>query len=236
MESMQKPARWHVHASAHALAEAVAAEVIARVTDAVDRRGRALLALPGGQTPRATFDLLRETLLPWGAVTLLPTDERVVPAGDALRNDALLEAAFGDSGATIVSLVEGDGADSSAAQADARLRRLPWTPDLVWLGMGGDGHTASLFAGPDLERALDQAAPALAASVRPRPLPPEAPADRVSLTAAAILQARALLVTITGEAKRALLEQAIREGAASTLPIGRLLAGAPTPIAIHWAP
>jgi 6-phosphogluconolactonase len=233
---MQKPAPWHVHASAQALAEAVAAEVVAAVADTVDRRGMALLALPGGQTPRATFGLLRQTLLPWGAVTLLPTDERLVPTGDALRNDALLEAAFGDSGAKILSLVEGQEANSSAEQADARLRCLPWAPDLVWLGMGGDGHTASLFVGPDLERALDRAAPALAAAVRPRPLPPEAPVDRVSLTSAAILQARRVLVTITGEAKRALLEQALRDGAASTLPIGRLLAGAPTPVAIHWAP
>lgn len=235
MKSTQEPARWHIHESRDALAEAVASEVLAVVADAVAQRGSALLALPGGQTPQVTFGLIRQAALPWHAMTLVPTDERVVPVGDPLRNDALLRTAFGDLGATLLSLLEDADAETAAGLADARLQALPWSPDLIWLGMGEDGHTASLFKGSDLERALDRGSHRLVMTVRPDPLPPEAPFPRVTLTAAAILQARALLVTITGASKRTLLENALLQGANSPLPIGRLLAGAEVPVAIHWA-
>src|SRR5207237_10635485 len=88
--------------------------------------------------------------------------------------------------------------------ANARLQDLSWPPDLVWLGMGKDGHTASIFAGPDLQDALDAPKARRAVGVMPDPLPPEAPLARVTLTRAAILSARTILITITGEEKRTL--------------------------------
>lgn len=230
------PAIWHVHDSPGALVKAVAETVIATVDEAVDRRGSALLALPGGRTPQAIFSRLRKASLPWHLMTLVPTDERVVPTGSSSRNDTLLLSAFGDLGVTLLSLVEEAEARSSADLADARLRELTWMPDLVWLGVGEDGHTASLFKGPDLERALDPDTRRLAIAVRPDSLPVEAPFSRVSLTAAAVLQARALMVVIGGQSKRAVLENALVAGRESPLPIGRLLARAQAPIAIHWAP
>ena len=121
-------------------------------------------------------------------------------------------------------------------EADARLQDLSWPPDLVWLGMGNDGHTASIFAGPDLQNALDAPKARRAIGVMPDPLPAEAPVARVTLTRAAILSARTVTITITGDEKRALLEQAIADGQSSKLPIGRVLAEIDQPIDIHWAP
>ena len=70
----------------------------------------------------------------------------------------------------------------------------------------------------------------------PDPMPADAPVARVTLTRAAILSARTILIAITGQAKRDLLEQAIKDGASSKLPIGRVLAECDQPIDIHWAP
>ena len=102
--------------------------------------------------------------------------------------------------------------------------------------MGEDGHTASLFAGPDLEDALDAPKTRRALGVMPDPLPAEAPVPRVTLTRASILAAKTIVITITGQKKRDLLEQAIEDGAASKLPIGRVLAECDQPIDIHWRP
>ena len=100
--------------------------------------------------------------------------------------------------------------------------------------MGKDGHTASIFAGPDLQGALDAPKARRAVGVMPGPLPSEAPVARVTLTRAAILSARTVVIAITGDEKRALLEQAIADGQSSKLPIGRVLAEIDQPIDIHW--
>ena len=102
--------------------------------------------------------------------------------------------------------------------------------------MGEDGHTASIFAGPDLQDALDAPKARRAIGVMPDPLPDDAPVARVTLTRAAILSARTVMIAITGDEKRALLEQAIADGHSSRLPIGRVLAEAEQPIDIHWTP
>jgi 6-phosphogluconolactonase len=102
--------------------------------------------------------------------------------------------------------------------------------------MGEDGHTASIFPGPDLQAALDAPKARRAVGVLPDPLPQDAPVPRVTLTRAAILSARTVMITLRGEAKRELLEAAIADGQSSKLPIGRVLAEAEQPIDIHWAP
>jgi len=230
-------AEWWEYDSLGELADAVAGDIGFIVESAIDARGSSLIAVPGGSTGPAVFGKLAAQSLPWKKVTIIPTDDRLVPMDDERSNVRAIAKAFLPVGARVIPIAA-EIADYRLAgnSADARLQDLSWPPDLVWLGMGKDGHTASIFAGPDLLDALDAPKTRRAVGVMPDPLPPEAPVARVTLTRSAILSARTVMIVITGEEKRALLEQAIADGQSSKLPIGRVLAEAEQPIDIHWCP
>ena len=230
-------AEWWEYDSLDELADAVAGDVGFIIESAIDARGSSLIAVPGGSTGPAIFPKLTAQKLPWKKVTVIPTDDRLVPMDDERSNVRAIGKAFIPAGARVIP-IGSEIADYKLAgnSADARLQDFSWPPDLVWLGMGKDGHTASIFAGPDFQEALDAPKARRAIGVMPDPLPPEAPVARVTLTRAAILSARTVMITITGDEKRALLEQAIEGGQSSKLPIGRVLAEAEQPIDIHWCP
>jgi len=219
------------------LADAVAGDVAFIIESAIDARGSAVIALAGGSTPKPILEKLAEAKLDWKRVMIIPTDDRIVPLTDPLSNAAMLAKIFLPKGARVVPFISDKAADHKAAgaAASARLDDLHWPLDLVWLGMGTDGHTASIFVGPDYDDALSAPATRKAVGVMPDPLPPEAPVARVTLTRSAIQSAKTLLIVTTGNDRRALLEQAIKDGDSSPLPIGRVLAGLETPIDIHWA-
>jgi 6-phosphogluconolactonase len=229
-------AEWWEYDSIDEMADAVAGDVGFIVESALDARGSALLALPGGKTPLPVYERLAEAKLPWKQVTIIPTDERLVPLDSPLSNIRAIAGTFLKAGARVFPIGT-EIADYRLAgnSADARLQDLKFPPDLVWLGMGEDGHTASIFPGPDLQDALDAPKARRAVGVMPDPLPSDAPVPRVTLTRAAILSARTILITITGDAKRAVLEKAIADGQSSQVPIGRVLAEAEQPIDIHWS-
>jgi 6-phosphogluconolactonase len=167
------------------------------------------ISVPGGSTPFPILAELAKASLDWSRIAVWPGDDRMVdedhPASNVGRIRALLEPA----GARIVPLAEGAEPPHFA---------------LVWLGMGGDGHVASLF--PNTDPRPDD-------SVRlrrltPDPLPPEAPFDRLSLTIPALLDSDRLVFVIRGAEKLALFEAAA--AGANDLPVSRLLAAARQPV------
>lgn len=230
-------AEWWDYDDAAELADAVAGDVGFIIESALDARGQALIALPGGKTPGPIFEKLAKAKIDWKRVTIIPTDDRLVAMTDPLSNAALIAKAFLPKGARVLPITTDKAADHRMAgkAADARLQELHWPPDLVWLGVGADGHTASIFPGPDLDEALNGPKVRRAVGVLPDPLPAEAPVARVTLTKAAILSARTLMLVLTGSEKRRLLERAIKDGASSTIPVGRVLADAEQAIDIHWS-
>ncbi len=229
---------WWDYDDAAELAEAIAGDVQFVIESAIDARGSAVVALAGGKTPLPAYEKLAQAKLDWKRVTIVPTDERIVPLGDPLSNVTALGRTFIPKGARVVPIVPKATADYKAAgrSADALLGDLHWPLDLCLLGVGGDGHTASIFPGPDFDEALNGPKERRALGVMPEPLPPEAPVARVSLSRQGIVSAKALMIAVTGKDKRRVIEDAIKQGVGSAYPIGRVLADVELPVDIHWAP
>ncbi len=163
------------------------------------------ISVPGGSTP---FPIMRELVkadLEWSRVTVWPGDDRVVPEDHEASNTGKIRALFEPVGAHVATLTV--------------MEQVPHFA-LVWLGMGADGHIASLF--PNTDPQVDDDAPIR--RLTPDPLPPEAPFDRVTLTIPSLLDSDALMFVIRGDDKRSVFDGAA-EGD-SDLPVARLLGAA----------
>ncbi|HWH17640.1 MAG TPA: 6-phosphogluconolactonase [Allosphingosinicella sp.] len=229
---------WWEFDSAAEMAEQAAGDICFVIESAIEAHGGARVAFPGGATPDPIFRALLDRGIDWAKVTIVPTDDRLVPLNDVLSNYCKIESLFGPEGANVVSLVDEAALDDyreAGRLADERLKMLQWPLDLVCLGIGTDGHTASIFPGPDFDRAITGPRERLAIGVHPNPMPQSAPVDRVTLTAAALSSARAVMIVLGGTIKRGVLEEAIKEGPLSSKPIGRVIAEIDVPIDIFWS-
>lgn len=228
---------WWEYDDAGEMADAVAGDIGFIIESAIDARGAAVIALAGGKTPLPIYEKLAKAKIDWKRVTIVPGDDRMVPLGDPLSNVTAIGKIFIPKGARVIPLISATVADYKAAgrSADAILQDLHWPLDLCLLGIGSDGHAASIFPGPDFDEALNGPKERRALGVMPDPLPPEAPVARVTLSKEAIVSARALMIALTGDKKREVLEAAIEQGASSSYPAGRILADVELPVDIHWA-
>lgn len=229
----------HRYDDAESLAIAVAQVLETSTRNAISKRGMALLALAGGRTPLPAYARFASRALQWSDVVIMPTDERCVPEDHPASNIAELRAIFaGCDALRLESLTTRDGdPDASALQARRMLARYDQPFDAVVLGMGADGHTASLFPGAtQLARALDTNRAETALRIDPQPLPVEAPFPRITLTAARLLDARELHLVVTGAAKREVLTRAYSRTDPEHLPITAFLHAPGALVHVHWSP
>ena len=230
---------WTEFVNRDALVEGVTIRVCRQLESCLADGPSACIALAGGGTPMPIYARLAETHLDWSQVSAVPTDERWVTADHPANNARQIGAQFAGSGLQVLSLVPDEAPGEADPQhAEAVLSSLPPPFDLVLLGMGDDGHFASLFPHSSaLRQGLNPASPVAALAIQPDPLPPEAPFARISLSLARLLRTRSLLLVITGQAKRAVLEQATRTDAdEQRLPIAALLRAASERLEIFWSP
>ena len=171
--------------------------------------GPVTITVPGGSTPFPIMDQLLGHDLDWTRLVVWPGDDRIVSEDHAASNTGKLRKLFEPAGAEVVTLNEMEAVPPFA---------------LAWLGMGADGHIASLF--PNTDPKVDDARPVV--RLTPDPLPPEAPFDRISLTMPSLLASDRLVFVIRGAEKRSVLDQAIAGN--NDLPIARLLAAARQPV------
>ncbi len=193
----------------------------------VDERGEALLIVSGGTTPKRFFAALAEQTIDWARIAVTLADERCV-SDDNPRSNALLlrQTLLRDRAAAARFVPLADSRLSSAqelATANARIADLSLPADLVVLGMGDDGHTASWFPGGDhLAEALDPGTKKLVLPMRA----PAAPEPRLTLTARVILRARMLALHVEGADKAETLGRALADGPVEEMPIRAALRGA----------
>ena len=212
---MKTPDTWRQFADEHAHSLALSQALQASLQDLLARQARVVLALSGGQSPRAMMALLSQADLDWSRVTVQWVDERLLTRHHPDSNSELIESVLLQNQAAqaqwhnCLPLSQGEARvlDDAEQQAVLQAALMTYqTPDVVVLGMGMDGHTASLFAdAPQFAAAMDrhQAQPLMIVE------PPSAPYARISMTLAAILQAKTLYIAAYGAQKQALLQQAL---------------------------
>jgi 6-phosphogluconolactonase len=215
------------------LAQALADRVADALQCAITNQGRASLVVSGGRSPIAFLEALSTRVLPWAKVQVSLADERWVEPTDPDSNEGLLRRHFLQNAAADAQLVglyqAAQTLEQAAELASEKLAEFAQPIDVLVLGMGNDGHTASLFPNsPLLERGLDENGTDLCLPMQA----PVSPEQRLTMTYQLLASARVQCLAIQGVAKLETLRQAMQLEPVQ-MPIRAFLH---SPLEIYWCP
>jgi 6-phosphogluconolactonase len=227
----------HRYADVESVSRELASQIAANLNAAIGARGLASLVVSGGRSPVRMFEMLRTQPLEWSRVCIALADERWVSTEDSASNERLVrDVLLKDHAAAARFLGLKNGAptpDLGAVSAWETFARVPRPFDAVILGMGDDGHTASLFPrSPNLPAALNRSAAAGCVGM----WAPTAPQARLSLNLTALLDSRRVVVLIIGESKWRTYAAACAPGAIEDMPVRAVLRQSSTPVDVMWSP
>ncbi len=230
-------ATMHNFANAAELARNLADKVAASLSTAIAKKGTAEIAVSGGSTPKAFFQELSMRDLDWTKVTITLVDERFVPADNPRSNHLLVIGNLLQNkaaAATFQPLYQEAATVEEAAKLSTAATASIGNPfDVVILGMGGDGHTASFFpGGSNLAVALDPKTPRGIITMDAE----GAGEPRLTFTFSSLQDAGLLVLHIEGDGKKDVLAKAEGAGDEAEMPIRAILRRAATPVDIYWAP
>ncbi|MGP9679880.1 6-phosphogluconolactonase [Halomonas sp. AOP27-A1-41] len=214
------------------LAEQLAEAVAQALSEDLDRQERVLLVVSGGSTPVPFFKALAAKPLAWSRIDIMLADERWVDEQSSDSNARLVRENLLQGAAAAARFVpltaEASTPEEGVVAVAEQTASLSWPASVVILGMGGDGHTASLFPdSQELGLALSTDEPLVAVRT------PSQPQPRITFSASRLHQAHRHILHITGDDKRAVLANALNGDDVRQLPIRAFLS---CPLAIYWAP
>jgi 6-phosphogluconolactonase len=216
------------------LFKCLAEDVTRILVQGIKQRDRTSFVVSGGKTPQPFFQALKDAKLNWDNVFLTLADERWVPVDHVDSNEKLVRDSLRVEGLNFVSL-KSSAANPylGAVDVNRNLAAMPKPFDVVILGMGDDGHTASLFPNTkDLKAALyPENLNALCVGLTP---PDYAPHPRITLTLPALLDSKKIIILITGEKKKRVYLNACEEGPIEDLPIRAILKQQKTLVEVYW--
>lgn len=217
------------------LADVMARNVAELLNKAIAERGKASLVVSGGSTPKPFFAALKQQDVDWSKLYVTLADERWVPTDANDSNERLVRETLVVNGMHFIGLVNDALTPGAGVRTTEKaLEVMPQPFDVVVLGMGDDGHTASLFPTADaLEYALTvPRSEAMCVAIDP---PEYAPHPRITLSFEALLHARQLVLHITGESKLKVFEKASGQGAVEDMPIRAFLRQDQVPLDVYWS-